>query len=76
MNANRHEPVLLATLPRSETPSWSVSCRFGDEIWDPLGCSWVVISRVFGRITIVITHIRGLRTLLITTHEPPSNLGI
>ena len=66
-----------------------------------LGGSWVVISRVISRITIlvthvwglitlliVITHIRGLTTLLIatplrthirglrtrrmTTHEPPS----
>ena len=25
------------------------------------------------RVTIVVTHIKGLRTLLITTHEPPSN---
>ena len=33
-----------------------------------LGGSWVVI-RV---ISILITHIRGLITLLITTHEPPS----
>ena len=30
----------------------------------------LVISRVIGRITIVITHIRGLITPLITTHEP------
>ena len=34
-----------------------------------LGGSWVVISRV----TILITHIRGLIAPLITTHEPPSN---
>ena len=26
------------------------------------------------RITLVITHIRGLRTPLITTHEPPSRV--
>ena len=32
------------------------------------GGSWVVISRV----TILITHIRGLITPLITTCEPPS----
>ena len=37
-----------------------------------LGGSWVVISRVISRVTIVITHIRGLITPLITTHEPPS----
>ena len=37
-----------------------------------LGGSWVVISRVISRVTIFITHIRGLITLLITTHEPPS----
>ena len=34
--------------------------------------SWVVRSRVISRITIVISHIRGLTTPLITTHEPPS----
>ena len=37
-----------------------------------LGGSWVVISRVISRVTILITHFRGLITLLITTHEPPS----
>ena len=37
-----------------------------------LGGSWVVISRVISRITIRITHIGGLITPLITTHEPPS----
>ena len=40
-----------------------------------LGGSWVVISGVISRVTILITHIRGLitlLTLLITTHEPPS----
>ena len=25
------------------------------------------------RVTIIIAHVRGLRTLLMTTHEPPSN---
>ena len=38
-----------------------------------LGGSWVVVSRVISRITMVITYIRGLITLLITTHEPPSS---
>ena len=37
-----------------------------------VGGSWVVISGAISRVTVVITHIRGLRTLLITTHEPPS----
>ena len=37
-----------------------------------LGGSWAVISRGIFRVTIIITHIRGLITLLITTHEPPS----
>ena len=37
-----------------------------------LGGSWVVISRVISRRTIVITHIGGLTTPLITTHEPLS----
>ena len=39
-----------------------------------LGGSWVVISGVTGKVTIVITHIRGLITILTTTHEPPSRL--
>ena len=34
-----------------------------------LGGSWVVISRVISRVTILITHIKGLITLLISTHE-------
>ena len=38
-----------------------------------LGGSWVVISRVISRISIVITHIRGLMTPLITNREPPSS---
>ena len=37
-----------------------------------LGGSWVVLSRVTSRVTILITHIRGLITLLITTPEPQS----
>ena len=39
-----------------------------------LGGSWVVISGVIRRVTVITTHIKGLITLLITTHEPPSNL--
>ena len=37
-----------------------------------LGGSWVVISRVIRRITVLITHLMGLITPLIATHEPPS----
>ena len=37
-----------------------------------LGGSCVVISRVRSRRTILIIHIGGLITLLISTHEPPS----
>ena len=37
-----------------------------------LGGSWVVISRVTSRATLLITHFRGLKTPLITTPEPPS----
>ena len=41
--------------------------------WDGvLGGSWVVLSAGISRVTKVITHIRGLITPLITTHEPPS----
>ena len=40
-----------------------------------LGGSWVVISRVICRVTLIISEslLRGLITPLITTHEPPSN---
>ena len=37
-----------------------------------LGGSWVVIDGILRRVTILIHHIRGLITPLITTHEPPS----
>ena len=37
-----------------------------------LGVSWVVTSELISRVNIVITHILGLASLLITTHEPPS----
>ena len=35
----------------------------------------VVISQVRSRVTIRITHIKGLINPLIITHEPPSRLG-
>ena len=37
-----------------------------------LGGSWVVISGLISRVPIVITHIKGLITPLITNPEPPS----
>ena len=39
-----------------------------------LGGSWVVISGVTIKATIIIAHIRGLITPLITTHQPPSGV--
>ena len=39
-----------------------------------LAGSWAVISGVIIRVTLVITHIRGFITLLITTHAPPSRV--
>ena len=41
-----------------------------------LGGSWVVFSGVISRVTIVITHLRGLITPFITTHEPPGGVAI
>ena len=45
-----------------------------DRVWPKphFGGSWVVTSRAISRVTIVLAHIRGLITPLITTHEPPS----
>ena len=37
-----------------------------------LGGSWVVISGLISKVTMLITLIRRLITPLITTHEPPS----
>ena len=45
---------------------------YGFRILGLLGGSWVEKSGVISRVTIIITHIRGLITPLITTHEPPS----
>ena len=41
-------------------------------IFRVLGGSWVVVSRVLSRVTIIIAHVGGLITPLIATHEPPS----
>ena len=50
--------------------SFAVIAGFDSSI---LGGSWVVISRVLSGVTILLTHILGLMTPLITTHEPPSS---
>ena len=44
------------------------------ETFGLLGGSWAVVTRVISRVTILITHIRGLITPLITTPEPPSRV--
>ena len=46
--------------------------------WLPrlLGGSWAIMSRVISRVTILITHIRGLFTPPRTTHDPPSTLTV
>ena len=41
-----------------------------------LGGSRVVISTVISRVTILLTHIRGHITPIITTHEPPSSIAM
>ena len=45
-----------------------------DPVIRVLGGSWVVISGVVSRVTMLITHIGGLITPFITTHEPPSRV--
>ena len=44
---------------------------YGSVVYSTWG-SWVVISGIISRVTTLITHIRGLITPLVTTHEPPS----
>ena len=56
---------------------WIRSCipdAEADSFEGVLGGSWVVINGVISRVTILTTHIRGLITPLITTHEPPSRV--
>ena len=55
-----------ASLPASSRSSQKSFLGLGFKV---LGGSWVVISRVINRITTIITHIRGVITSLITTHE-------
>ena len=59
-------PLIFLKLPYEELKGLTLF------IMGLLGGSWVVLSRVISRVTIVITHIRGLITPLITTLEPPS----
>ena len=37
-----------------------------------LGGPWAVMNVVISRVTLLLTHIKGLITPLITTDEPPS----
>ena len=53
---------------------WLRPQQFMHDIRLLLGGSWVVLSRVISRVTILITHIKGLRTPLVTTPEPPSRV--
>ena len=57
--------MVLSAVSSGRSLSW--------EHYTLLGGSWVVISRVISRVTILITHIRGLITPLILTHEPPTS---
>ena len=61
--------------PIKPSQSISVAKPYGalDRTATLLGGSWVVISGVISRVTVLTTHIKGLITLLITTHEPPSS---
>ena len=58
--------MLFASLPSNHGPT-----RRCTWLLRVFGGSWVVISRVISRLTVLITQIRGLLTPLITTHEPP-----
>ena len=58
--------------PKSASSTQKNAERVSVTVEGLLGGSWGVISGVISRVTIVITHIRGLITLLIITHEPPS----
>ena len=62
--------VLFSALKVGIAESFAVIAGFDSSI---LGGSWVVISRVISGVTILLTHIMGLMTPLITTHEPPSS---
>ena len=46
--------------------------RLGKSLTSVLGGSWVVISGIISRLTLIITHLRGLIAKITTTHEPSS----
>ena len=54
--------------PERRTCNERLCCTLDKEAWR--FDSWEVISGIISRVTIVITHIEGLLTPLITTHEP------
>ena len=47
---------------------------YGTSCGPLLGGSWVVLSKVLTWATILIALLRALISLLISTHEPPSNV--
>ena len=62
----------LAGVAMEACNPFKVTCRSGSYTATLLGGSWVVVSRVTSRVTLVITYLRGPITPLIATHEPPS----
>ena len=64
---------VLAQRPQRKRAVGATEVGLGSLGW-VLGGSWVVISGVTSTVTIVITHLRGLMTPRITTHEPPSRV--
>ena len=60
----KHQTVTTMT----NRPTLTLKKQRLDNTLGVLGGSWQVISRV----TVLITHVRGLITPLRTTHDPPS----
>ena len=71
----KHGLGFRASRASSKTPNLSTPnpTRLDRRLKEPLlGGSWVDISGVISRVTVVLSPIRGLIALLRTTHEPPS----
>ena len=60
---------MLYCIQDTEPPRNSIGNDLGPIV---LGGSWVVVNGAISRVIKLISHIRGLITPLITTHEPPS----
>ena len=65
---------LYVSIPQKPVVNTKTQCSA--QLAPILGGSWVVISGLISRVTRGITHITGLITPLITTHEPPSTLKL